>query len=391
MPRQESMLVPGQEQATALDAQILELQKVTDYEIREYPIEVIVEKFTKGLELDEAELFVPDYQREMIWTPKQQSRFIESIFMNLPIPYVFVADVAEGRNEARLEIVDGSQRIRTLVNFVTNRLTLVDLERVDLANGFRFCDLTGPRQLRFKRKTIRMIELTERADEEARREMFDRLNSGGTKLKEMEKRRGTKDGEFLTFLKECANEGLLRELCPVSKARQDRKEYEELVLRYFAYCENYKGFNHSVNRFLDDYLDEQNKNSTATSRSRLRQEFERMLQFVGRHFPYGFRKGSSNTSVPRIRFEALAVGITLALREDPLLEPTEVSSWLDHDEFTKHTRSDASNSRPKVVNRVHYVRDHLLDRPVEYDDKTVDVENSENADAPIDDEQSELF
>ena len=160
MARQSSFIAPSPELASALDDQIVELQKVTDYEIREYPIEVIVEKFTKGLDNDTSELFVPDYQREMIWTAKQQSRFIESIFMNLPIPDVFVADVAEGRNEARLEIVDGSQRIRTLVNFVTNRLTLVELERVHRANGFRFCDLTPPRPLRFKRKTIRMIELT---------------------------------------------------------------------------------------------------------------------------------------------------------------------------------------------------------------------------------------
>lgn len=391
MARQSSFIAPSPELASALDDQIVELQKVTDYEIREYPIEVIVEKFTKGLDNDTSELFVPDYQREMIWTAKQQSRFIESIFMNLPIPYVFVADVAEGRNEARLEIVDGSQRIRTLVNFVTNRLTLVELERVHRANGFRFCDLTPPRQLRFKRKTIRMIELTERADEEARREMFDRLNSGGTKLKEMEKRRGTKDGEFLTFLKECASSPLLIQLCPVSKARRDRKEYEELVLRYFAYCDNYRGFSHSVNSFLDEYLDKQNRSSTGASRNDLKVEFERMLEFVRAYFPNGFRKGVTNSSVPRIRFEALAVGSTLALRQKSDLAPSDVDAWLEADEFLKHTRSDASNSRPKVVNRLHYVRDHLLDRPVEYDERTSEVELSENSDAPDEDDQSELF
>jgi uncharacterized protein with ParB-like and HNH nuclease domain len=66
------------DQIDALELQIKEKQKITDHEIREFPVSVIVEKFTIGLDKDEAELYVPDYQREFIWTDEQQSRFIES-------------------------------------------------------------------------------------------------------------------------------------------------------------------------------------------------------------------------------------------------------------------------------------------------------------------------
>ena len=79
--------------APIVDQQIEELQKITDYEIKEWPIEVLVEKFTNGRENDESEVFIPDYQREMVWTPKQQSRFIESILIKLPVPFIFAADV----------------------------------------------------------------------------------------------------------------------------------------------------------------------------------------------------------------------------------------------------------------------------------------------------------
>ena len=54
------------EEKELLDQSIVEMQKITDHEIREFPISVIVDKFQNGLEEDEAELFIPDYQREFI-------------------------------------------------------------------------------------------------------------------------------------------------------------------------------------------------------------------------------------------------------------------------------------------------------------------------------------
>lgn len=362
-PIQSRLLLPKSDAEKAeLDIQIQEKQKITDYEIREFPVSVIVDKFTIGLEKDEAELYIPDYQREFIWDERQRSRFIESIMLNLPIPYLFVADTAQEKFEGRLEIVDGSQRIRTLVDFLKDELILSGLKKLPAANGFTFSDLSKPRQLRFKRKTLRMIELTEQADEESRREIFDRLNSGGTKLNTMEQRRGSKDGPFLTFIQKCSENILFQTLCPVSIVRQDRAEYAELVLRYFAYIDNYLNFDKSVDEFLTDILQEGNKNF---EEARLQKEFLDMLNFVHQYFPDGFRKNGNNNSVPRIRFEALAVGITLALRINPDLKPKNVTDWLISDEFKTHTRSDASNSRPKVRNRIHFVRDNLLGREIE--------------------------
>lgn len=335
-------------ETSKVDAEIQEKQKITDHEIREFPVSVIVDKFTLGLEKDEAEMYIPDYQREFIWTKKQQSKFIESLLLNLPIPYLFVADVAEGKYEGRLEIVDGSQRIRTLVSFIGDDLVLQDLKKLPSANGFKFTEFSKPRQLRFKRKTLRMIELTELADEETRREIFERLNSGGTKLTTMEVRKGSNDGPFLTFIDSCALNPLFIKICPISQVKKDRAEYAELVLRYFAYSNDYMNFEHEVDPFLTHYLEESNKKFDEKA---LQSQFEAMLKFVDTYFKNGFQKGSGNKSVPRIRFEALSVGITLALRINPEIVPTNISDWLESDEFITHTRSDSSNSRPKVRNR----------------------------------------
>lgn len=377
------LLLDDSDRSTLVDKQIEELQKITDYEIKEWPIGVLVEKFTSGRETDESELFIPDYQREMVWTAKQQSRFIESILIKLPVPFIFAADVGQGDREGGLEIIDGSQRIRTLDNFLSNRLELVGLKKLTDAIGMRFSDLSKPRQMRFKRTTIRVIELTEKADEDARREMFDRLNSGGTPLTSMEVRRGVVDGPFMSFITECASNAQFKALVPLSERNAKRKEYEEIVLRYFAYLNSYQGFKKSVEEFLTGYLKGKNAIFSDMDKQAMLDEFVRMLTFMSKYFPNGFKRNGYNT-VPRIRFEALAVGVSLALRENPELVPGDTGHWLDSTEFIKHTRSDASNSLPKLVNRIHYVRDNLLGMAFKEDPGTAAVEASANADSPPD-------
>ncbi|WP_246843912.1 DUF262 domain-containing protein [Hydrocoleum sp. CS-953] len=64
------------EQKEAAEAEIREKQKPVDYDTKEYPVEVIVQKYMEGIEDDTNELFIPDYQREIAWDEKRQSKFI---------------------------------------------------------------------------------------------------------------------------------------------------------------------------------------------------------------------------------------------------------------------------------------------------------------------------
>jgi uncharacterized protein with ParB-like and HNH nuclease domain len=76
--------------------------------------------------------------------------------LGLPIPYIFVVDISDEDNDSRLEIIDGTQRIRTLAGLLNNDLKLQALKKLKKFNNFRFDDLSSPRQRRFKRTTIRM-------------------------------------------------------------------------------------------------------------------------------------------------------------------------------------------------------------------------------------------
>ena len=168
-----------------VEEQIRQHSKPVNYRIFEYPIETLVQKYLDGEDKDENEIFIPDYQREMVWSEVNQSKFIESIFLGLPIPYIFVADVSsevESQDSARLEIIDGTQRVRTLARFLKNELLLKDLKKLTELNGLHFSDLLGSRQKRFSRTPLRMIQLTEEADEEIRRDLFERINSGSIEL-----------------------------------------------------------------------------------------------------------------------------------------------------------------------------------------------------------------
>jgi len=319
-------------------------------------VEVLVSKYLDRLEDDDNDLYVPDYQRELVWPEEHQSRFIESVLMGLPIPLLFVADV-KGK-EGRVEIVDGSQRVRTLAEFMTNKLRLAGLKRLTKLNGFSFDDLPLVRQRRFGRHTMRMIELREGVDEEVRRDIFSRINTGSLRLNDMEVRWGVDDGPFLKFVRSCSKQKLFGELAPLSKAAIERREGQEFVLRFFAYLHNYTKFDRSVVGFLNEYLGSV-KDMTPDTQIAFQTEWDQMLKFVKAHIPHGFSKGKGHVRTPRIRFEAISVGVALALRLRPDLVPREVD-WLESEQFKAHMRSDASNSRPKVVARIEFVRDRLL-------------------------------
>jgi uncharacterized protein with ParB-like and HNH nuclease domain len=78
--------------------------------------------------------YIPEYQPDFTWDKIRQSRFIESVFIGLPIPLILVAE----NKDSAWEIVDGSQRIRTLHAFIKNDLSLFGLVKFDSLNEFFF-------------------------------------------------------------------------------------------------------------------------------------------------------------------------------------------------------------------------------------------------------------
>ena len=370
------------EKVEKAENQIYELRKAVRYDIRELTIEIIVNKYQKGLEYDPemsndaqakffSSLWIPDYQRDFTWDEIRQSRFIESVLLGLPIPLIFVAE-----NENSVwEIVDGSQRIRTLNAFMNNELTLQGLEKLDTLNGFQYKDIAPSRRGKFADLPIRMIVLTEEATDEVKKDMFERINRGSDLLKPMEKRKGIYIGPFNTFIyQRCAKNPLFIELAPIDHWLEKRQEREELILRFFALADTYESFPYGmgITRFLDNYLDRQNKDLLQKNQTEQNiylnskyAEFQSVLEFVNKSSRYGFRR-RHNPQTKRVIFEAISVGVLLALKKNPDLfcSKEKMSQILNSETFDNFTMGNVGNKRAyspdQLKGRILYIRDSLL-------------------------------
>lgn len=349
MANSKKKLLSEAEQQMIID--IIDEQSIPyQYNTKEWPVEVLVSKY------DKQEIFVPMYQRNFVWDIKLKSKFIESVFLGVPImPFL----VSMSGDDAELEIVDGSQRIRTLVDFVKDMFVLKGLEKLAKLNGLKFSQLPRYVQRKFLLRDFRFHVITDKATTEIRADIFGRVNTSYKKLSDSEIRKGAYQGEFYKFLQDCSKNKLsiLKKLCPIPEAKVERGEYDELILRFFAYSERYLDFKHDVAPFLDNFvLDMKGK----TDFSSIEKDLDDVLRFVENNLPppYFARPGRDKATA-RVRFEALSVGIHLALKTKPNLTVKNVD-WLFSEEFRELTTSDASNNQGKLRSRIEFVRDSLL-------------------------------
>ncbi|WP_251948903.1 DUF262 domain-containing protein [Levilactobacillus brevis] len=333
--------------------QIGSLQKQIVYDTRDYPISYIVSKFSQG------SYFIPTYQRNKVWKTHQKERFIESLLLGYPIPLIFLSEQSDGR----LEIVDGVQRITTLSDFLNMKITLNNLDKLDSLKGFTFDDLPISEQRKLEDKSLRIIVLGSNTELTTRIDLFNRLNTSAEKANDSEIRSGVlSENKFQLFIEELSQSDRFSKMVKMSEKKNIRKESSELVSRFFAYSNNYKNFKHSVREFITNYIVLVGSSWSEKRKNKLQRQFDNTFNFAERYFREGFLQ-NNRSQTPRVRFEALMVGINLALQKEPSLTVTieNTDKLLESKDFISLTTSDASNSRPKVISRIEYVRDYLLE------------------------------
>jgi len=344
------------EQVDSAERQIVEQSKRIDFYLTEFSVELLVSKMRKE------EFEIPAYQREDTWEPQRKSRFIESLLMGLPIPFLFFW---ESPTTGKLEIVDGAQRLRTIDQFLHNELELSVMNELTMLEGFRFGDLTEARQRKVKNRSIRGIVLNEHADEQARFDIFDRINTSSKVANDAEVRRGAQTGPFLDLVILLATGADFMAQAPVSDILLNLREREELVSRFFAYGDGLNGYKDRVEPFVTAYAERMNKVFTEKPDEVevYRKRFLETMAFVGTAFPNGFRRTPKGTATPRARFEAIAIGSYLALQADPSLagRVVDVAPWITSDEFKEITGGDGANAIKKLKGRFTYVKEKLLE------------------------------
>ena len=147
----------------------------------------------------------PPFQRKPVWTMRQKSYLIESILKDLPVPEVYIQHTIRDDGSSRYAVVDGQQRIRTVLQFIGvesdpqeedfNQFSLESLEAGSEWSGIGFGDLEEVNRTDFYRYDFSVRLLKTPVDEEVK-DLFRRLNKFLTPLNAQELRNATYAGPF---------------------------------------------------------------------------------------------------------------------------------------------------------------------------------------------------
>ncbi|MFE0363691.1 DUF262 domain-containing protein [Streptomyces griseoaurantiacus] len=173
----------------------------------------------------------PEYARRYRWDVTRKSRLIESFLLEVPVPPIFLAENTDGR----YSIIDGKQRVSSIVEFTSNGFPLTDLEVLPEANGLTFEEL-DPAMARslLSRSTLRAVIIAQSSDPDMKYAVFARLNTGGVHLTAQEIRNALHPGPFNRMLVSLSVEPKFQSALQIGSASQRDMRDVELVLRYFA-------------------------------------------------------------------------------------------------------------------------------------------------------------
>lgn len=217
---------------------------------------------------------MPEFQRRHRWNQEQKSRLIESFIMNIPIPPIFLYEV----DYSRYEVMDGLQRLTAIHDFYADKFELKKLEYWRELEGKKYSELPDDVKKGIDRRYISSIILLKETskntdqEKELKQLVFERLNSGGTKLEYQESRNALYPGNFNTLcIKLSCNPYFCKifripehdYLGEVESKLEKNSMYSkmkdvEIVVRFFAmrFLDN---FDMPLKNFLDCVTEECNK------------------------------------------------------------------------------------------------------------------------------------
>src|SRR4051812_40825672 len=94
--------------------------------------------FIKRNQAEELELTAP-FQRNPVWSEKQQSYLIDSILRGFPVPELYMQEFADEKGNERFVVVDGQQRLRACIGFIQDDFGLDPDDSPDFAD-MKFSD-----------------------------------------------------------------------------------------------------------------------------------------------------------------------------------------------------------------------------------------------------------
>ena len=225
----------------------------------DWTVGTIFDQIGKQIDLD------PEFQRRDVWSLNAKTKFVESLFLGIPIPQILLS-VKAGKKGSYI-VLDGKQRLLTIWEFLRGttldgrKFKLKGLRILHELEGLAWDDIRAlpDWEDQFLNETVRTTIVKNWDSQEVLYEIFYRLNSGSVQLSPMELRMALFPGEFLKWIVNWTETiGPLHEL--IRKRRPDKRMADvELTVRHLAFETGLKEYNGDLKKYLDDFCDHANK------------------------------------------------------------------------------------------------------------------------------------
>lgn len=280
-------------------------------------------------------LLEPDFQRHPdLWSPRQQSRLIESLIIRIPLPTFYF----DRLDDDKLIVVDGLQRLYTLKKFMAlekddpDRLVLTELEYLKEYEGRKFEELPPIIQRRIKQQPLTVYIIRSGTPDKVRTSIFNRINTGGLTLEPAEIKNSVYRGQAANLLKELAHSN---EFVKATRNKIDPSRMLdcEFVNRFLAfYLLGIKRYSGNLEDYLNDVMIRLQKESEPTI-EKCRKDFLKAMEYASGIFGNtAFRKINSDGRYGKINkplYDAVTVNLArldekdcqkLLYKKDNLLE-----------------------------------------------------------------------
>lgn len=173
----------------------------------------------------------PEFQRNNVWNSSQMSELVESILMGIPIPVIYLFEDRDGNKQ----IVDGKQRITTIIDFQDDKFTLNGLHVMPSYNGKKFSTLPSKMRGAFEDYQLSFYIIQPPTPERVKYDIFDRVNRGGTQLTHQEMREALYMGKATDMLKYLREENGSFLKATGNSIPEKRKKDTYLILRSVSF------------------------------------------------------------------------------------------------------------------------------------------------------------
>lgn len=182
----------------------------------------------------------PPYQRRSVWNQQYREYFIETVLLDYPVPIIFLHEEIDDSGLATYSVVDGKQRLLSLLDFAAGEFAVGDDAPIERLQGKHFSELDKDDRSRFWRYQL-PVEFLPSVDESILKNAFDRLNRNVARLSRQELRHAKFYGQFATSADSMADsmtEELPRDFPHIASQSRRQMRDVELVAQLLLLAEN---------------------------------------------------------------------------------------------------------------------------------------------------------